>query len=121
MSAGDRPSTELWRDFRRNRGALIGLVVVVLLVLCALLADVIAPHSPSEQYRDATLRAPSWQPINGHRFVLALPDDQHWAVRSLNYPFCRASHQHVRQICSEVPSFCPTTRCCFRKNHSVRC
>ena len=61
---------ELWRDFRRNRGAIIGLIVVVALLLCALLADVIAPYSPSEQYRDATLHAPSWEPVNGHRFLL---------------------------------------------------
>lgn len=64
------PAAELWRDFRRNRGALIGLAVVVALVLCALLADVIAPYPPNEQYRDATLKAPSLQPIGGHVFVL---------------------------------------------------
>ncbi|HEX7437964.1 MAG TPA: ABC transporter permease subunit [Caldimonas sp.] len=64
------PAVELWRDFRRNRGAIIGLAVVVALVLCALLADVIAPHPPNEQYRDATLKAPSLQPIGGHVFVL---------------------------------------------------
>ena len=64
------PWTELWRDFRRNRGAVIGLAVVVALVLCALLADVIAPYAPSEQYRDATLKPPSLQPIGGHVFVL---------------------------------------------------
>ena len=38
------PWAELWRDFRRNRGALIGLGIVVALVLAALFADVIAPH-----------------------------------------------------------------------------
>ena len=32
------PTAELWRDFRRNRGAVIGLGVVVLLVLCAIFA-----------------------------------------------------------------------------------
>ncbi|HEX7441001.1 MAG TPA: dipeptide ABC transporter permease DppC, partial [Caldimonas sp.] len=64
------PAAELWRDFRRNRGANIGLAVVVALVLCALFADVIAPHPPNEQYRDATLKAPSLQPIGGHVFVL---------------------------------------------------
>jgi len=64
------PAAELWRDFRRNRGAVVGLVIVVLLVLCALLADVIAPYNPSEQYREATLKPPSWTPVNGHRFLL---------------------------------------------------
>ena len=64
------PFTELWRDFRRNRGALIGLAVIVALVLCALFADVIAPYSPKEQYPDAVLKAPSLQPIGGHVFLL---------------------------------------------------
>jgi len=64
------PAAELWRDFCRNRGAVVGLAVVVLLVLCAVFADVIAPYSPAEQYRDATLVPPSWQPVNGHRFLL---------------------------------------------------
>jgi dipeptide transport system permease protein len=64
------PLAELWRDFRRNRGAVIGLAVVVALVLCALLANVLAPYDPSEQYRDATLRAPSLTPIGGHVFLL---------------------------------------------------
>jgi peptide/nickel transport system permease protein len=35
-----------WRAFTRNPLAVLGLAVVVLLVLVALLADVIAPHSP---------------------------------------------------------------------------
>jgi len=61
---------ELWRDFCRNRGGIVGLAIVVALVLAALFADVIAPHPPNEQYRDATLKAPSLQPIGGHVFVL---------------------------------------------------
>ena len=69
-SSAPSPLVELWRDFRRNRGAVIGLAVVVAMVLCALLADVIAPYSPSEQYRDATLKPPSLQAIGGHVFVL---------------------------------------------------
>ena len=64
------PFAELWRDFRRNRGALIGLAVIVLLVLSALLADVIAPYSPKEQFTDAVLKAPSMQAVGGHVFLL---------------------------------------------------
>src|SRR4029079_23798 len=64
------PARELWRDFRRNRGAVIGLAVLGLLVFCALFADVISPYDPSEQFRDATLRPPSLRPIGVHVFVL---------------------------------------------------
>ncbi|HZT56033.1 MAG TPA: ABC transporter permease subunit [Burkholderiaceae bacterium] len=64
------PFAELWRDFRRNRGAMVGLAVIVALLLCALLADVIAPYSPKEQFTDAVLKPPSMQPIGGHVFLL---------------------------------------------------
>lgn len=64
------PMAELWRDFRRNRGAVVGLIVIVALILCALLADVIAPYSPSEQFSDAVLQPPSLRPIGGHVFLL---------------------------------------------------
>lgn len=69
-AAPPSPARELWRDFRRNRGAIIGLAIIVALVFCALFADLIAPHSPSEQYREATLRAPSLEPVNGNVFLL---------------------------------------------------
>ena len=69
-SAPPSPARELWRDFRRNRGAVIGLAVLALLVFCALFADVISPYNPSEQYRDATLRPPSLTPVGGHVFLL---------------------------------------------------
>ena len=64
------PTAELWRDFRRNRGAVAGLVVIVLLVFVAVFANVIAPYDPSEQYRDATLHAPSLAAVGGHVFLL---------------------------------------------------
>ena len=64
------PARELWRDFKRNRGALIGLALIAALLFCAVFADVISPYSPSEQYRDATLKPPSLQPVGGHVFVL---------------------------------------------------
>jgi dipeptide transport system permease protein len=70
LQAPPSPWVELWRDFRRNRGAIIGLVIVGLMVFCALFADLIAPYSPSEQFRDAFLQPPSWAPNNGHRFLL---------------------------------------------------
>ncbi len=64
------PWLALWHDFRRNRGAVVGLVVVLGLVLTAALANAIAPYDPTEQYRDATLRPPSLQPVGGHVFLL---------------------------------------------------
>ena len=64
------PFIELWRDFKRNRGAMIGLVVIAGLLFCAVLADLIAPYSPREQFSDAVLKPPSLQPVGGHVFLL---------------------------------------------------
>jgi dipeptide transport system permease protein len=68
--APPHPLRELWDYFRQNRGAVIGLCTVTLLVLIALFADVIAPHSPIEQYRDATLVPPMWQEGGSGEFIL---------------------------------------------------
>ena len=62
--------SELWFYFRENRGALIGLWVVIALVLVALFAPLIAPHDPTTQYRDAFLQPPFWQEGGSTRFLL---------------------------------------------------
>lgn len=51
---------EFWFYFSENRGAVIGLVFFVALILVAVFAPFVAPHSPFEQYRDAVLIPPSW-------------------------------------------------------------
>lgn len=51
---------DFWRDFSRNRGAIIGLSVLVVLALVAIFAPLIAPHDPAWQYRDALLVPPMW-------------------------------------------------------------
>jgi dipeptide transport system permease protein len=51
---------EFWYYFSVNRGAVIGLVVFIGLVLMAIFAPLLAPHSPIQQYRDALLVPPSW-------------------------------------------------------------
>jgi dipeptide transport system permease protein len=54
------PLREFWYYFSENAGAVIGLVTVVTIVLIALSADLIAPHSPIEQYREYFLLPPAW-------------------------------------------------------------
>ena len=49
---------EFWHYFSESKGAVFGLAIIVLLVLTAVFADVIAPHDPIEQYRDALLKPP---------------------------------------------------------------
>ncbi|MDB6182523.1 ABC transporter permease subunit [Paracoccus fistulariae] len=52
---------EFWFYFSRNKGAVIGLVVFVLLVLTAIFAPILAPYNPATQFRDALLVPPVWQ------------------------------------------------------------
>lgn len=56
-----RMIADFWFYFRQNRGAVIGLAVFLLLVLVAVFAPLIAPHDPTQQYRDALLVPPVWQ------------------------------------------------------------
>jgi len=69
-SAPPHPMREMWDYFRQNRGAVIGLAIVMLLILTALFADVLAPYSPIEQYRDATLVPPAWSAGGSSQFLL---------------------------------------------------
>lgn len=61
ISAPPRPLREFWSYFSENRGAVAGLAVIVTIVLMAVFADLIAPYSPIEQYRDHLLRPPFWE------------------------------------------------------------
>ncbi len=61
---------EFWHYFSENRGALIGLVVFSILVVAAVLAPLIAPHSPNAQIRDATLLPPVWAEGGRATFLL---------------------------------------------------
>ncbi len=61
---------EFWSYFSENKGAVVGLGVFVFVVLLAVFADVVAPHLPQEQYRDAFLTPPFWQDGADPRFLL---------------------------------------------------
>src|SRR6204780_846959 len=55
------PLASFWAAFRENRGAVFGLAVFAIIVLLALTANVVAPHSPIEQFRDAVRAPPVWE------------------------------------------------------------
>lgn len=62
--------TEFWFYFRQNRGAVVGMWVFLVLVFVAVFAQVIAPHDPTQQYRDALLVPPVWQEGGQASFLL---------------------------------------------------
>ncbi|WP_445395268.1 ABC transporter permease subunit [Zobellella sp. An-6] len=59
-----------WHQFKKNKGAMIGLYFMMGIMLLALFADLIAPHSPIEQFRDHILLPPAWQERGNWSFIL---------------------------------------------------
>src|ERR1700746_1330052 len=55
------PVREFWSYFSANNGAVAGLVVIIAVLLMALPADVIAPHSPYLTNNAVFLKPPFWQ------------------------------------------------------------
>src|SRR5262245_23303162 len=74
QAAPPGPLRAFWASFAENRGAVVALGVVLGIVLVAVFADVLAPHHPAEQFRDAIRRAPVWTDEGSWRFVLGTDD-----------------------------------------------
>ncbi|QLG89277.1 ABC transporter permease subunit [Chitinibacter bivalviorum] len=68
------PLKEFWQSFSANRGALVALIFFLALVVAAILAPILAPHSPTEQFRDALLTPPAW--ANGGQWQYLLGTDE---------------------------------------------
>lgn len=64
-----RAPAGLWRDaarrLRRDKGAIAGLVVIILLIIVAILAPVLAPYDPNDQSFRIKLRPPSTEHLFG--------------------------------------------------------
>ncbi len=52
---------EIWRRFKKNKGAILGLGFIILLVVCALLPKLIAPYGFDDQQLSRRFQSPSWQ------------------------------------------------------------
>ncbi|ORM85437.1 dipeptide ABC transporter permease DppC [Mixta gaviniae] len=77
VSAAPKPMTpfqEFWHYFKRNKGAVTGLVYIVIMVLVAVFAGLLAPHGPAEQFRDALLHPPVWQEGGSWQYILGTDD-----------------------------------------------
>ena len=56
---------EVWRRLKKNRLALAGLAMLLILVLCAIFANVIAPYPYDEQNYSEIMQAPSLKHLAG--------------------------------------------------------
>lgn len=59
-----------WASFSENKGAVAGLVFMVVLVLVAIFAPLVAPHAPDVQNRDALLVPPFWEAAGSLTYIL---------------------------------------------------
>jgi peptide/nickel transport system permease protein len=57
----------VWRRLRRDRAAMFGAALVIVIVLIAILAPVLSPHDPTEQFREGL--TPDGQPMPGTLFT----------------------------------------------------
>ncbi|WP_323018915.1 dipeptide ABC transporter permease DppC [Castellaniella sp.] len=74
MPAPPGPFKAFWQDFSRNRGALIGLLYILLMLFVAVAANLISPHDPAMQFRDHLLQPPVWHPDGSWQFILGTDD-----------------------------------------------
>nr|ELR5168847.1 dipeptide ABC transporter permease DppC [Providencia rettgeri] len=68
------PLQEFWHYFKRNKGAVVGMFYIILMVLIAIFASVLAPHAPDEQFRDFLLAPPVWDEGGSWQFILGTDD-----------------------------------------------
>src|SRR5262245_10058440 len=59
-AASESPFAQGLRRLRRSTTALVGAALAALLVLVAIFADVLAPHSPTASDQSQTFQRPSW-------------------------------------------------------------
>jgi dipeptide transport system permease protein len=68
------PAREVWLSMRGNAGAMTGLGIITVVILAAVFANLLAPHSPIEQFRDNFLQPPVWQDGGSWQFLLGTDD-----------------------------------------------
>jgi dipeptide transport system permease protein len=64
------PWREFWTAFSANRGAVIGLATIAVLLFVALYAPWIAPHAPNETNSAVFLLPPAWQQGGSASYLL---------------------------------------------------
>jgi dipeptide transport system permease protein len=66
------PAGEVWLALKVNKGAMAGLVVIVLLVIGAVFANFIAPYHYAEVFKECVTKVcpPIWQDGSDSRFIL---------------------------------------------------
>ena len=64
------PLREFWTYFSANRGAVMGLIIVAVVLLVALFAPLLAPHAPNITDTTVFLKPPAWQSGGSSAYLL---------------------------------------------------
>ncbi|MDE3274058.1 ABC transporter permease subunit [Pseudoalteromonas sp. SSM20] len=64
------PLRHLWRNFKSNHLALLGLWIFLFLTVLAILAPLIAPYGINEQHNNSLILPPSWDDQGSVNFLL---------------------------------------------------
>lgn len=65
---------EFYKQFKKNKSALVGLYIVIVLIMCALFAPFLAPYDPLIQNLDNRLIAPIWAESGSAAHILGTDD-----------------------------------------------
>jgi dipeptide transport system permease protein len=79
------PLAAFWAAFVENKGAVFGLAVFGCVLMLAVTANVVAPYSPIDQFRDAVRAPPVWEAGGSWRFALGTDGDGHDMLSRLIY------------------------------------
>lgn len=63
-----------WRSFCSNKGAVAGLVLLLLMTMVALFAPILAPHRAEQIFAESYGLPPFWEAGSDHRFILGTDD-----------------------------------------------
>ena len=64
------PISAFWNAFSQNRGAVGGLIILLIIIFLAIFADWVAPYSATEQFRGMTKLPPYWAEGGNRHFWL---------------------------------------------------
>jgi dipeptide transport system permease protein len=79
------PLAAFWAAFVENKGAVFGLAMFGCVLMLAVTANVVAPYSPIDQFRDAVRAPPVWEAGGSWRFALGTDGDGHDMLSRLIY------------------------------------
>lgn len=65
---------DFWYYFKQNKGALVGLAIIILFTIICLLAPLISPHNPNNIYPEFIKLPPLWNEGGNIRFLFGTDD-----------------------------------------------